>query len=234
MHLAPPALWVVLRWRSASREFQFRDAATALGMEILRRTDGHQSETEVEGLELYARPSFPRAAEERARGIHRGFQVAVDVYQGGRFRAGETSFRVTYAKPLPFDLLVERLGGRGQIAKALGGQDVEIGDSVFDNALRVRSDNPAMTRAFFRSPNLRAAALDAFRTYPALRVTRTSLYLLYEGIPYTGDRIVAVLDALAHLAKAVDTRERRRIASRPPLSPRRRTVPSRPKRRPRR
>jgi hypothetical protein len=205
--------WLVSKLRKLHQRKSFEEAATTLGLDLLADTDAESEQAKPEGLEFYAetffRRAFPAVAERRARGTYRGLRVAIDVVaRPRRFdREAETAFKVYYKEPVPFDLLIERLGGRGQIAIALGGQDVEVGDSLFDESLRVRSDSPEMARVLFQSPERRRAALDAFRAFPSLRATRTALCVIDEGIPHTRDRITAVLDRLVSLASAMGAKE---------------------------
>jgi hypothetical protein len=141
----------------------------------------------------------------RISGTYRGVRVSIstETHSSNSGSHTETVIKAYYAKPLPFDLHLGREGVGARIAKAFGGQDVEVGDAEFDAAVRVKTGDADAARAFLSAPARRRAVLAAVAACPGMRATRSHVSFERQGTIRKADQMAAVLDAIAPLAAAL-------------------------------
>jgi hypothetical protein len=82
----------------------------------------------------------------------------VTASEGSKQHAPKTYFNVTRPGRLPFDMKVWREHVLEKIGKAVGNQDIEVGDEAFDKAFLVRGNDASKARAIL-SPELRATLI---------------------------------------------------------------------------
>lgn len=100
------------------------------------------------GLESFAKGSF---GHPTLSGTYRGFTVGVDieVHGSGKHKTSYTRFKVAYPGRMPKGLNVVKEGLVSKIGKFFGGQDIQVGDPVLDNALLIKGQDPGQVVAFF-------------------------------------------------------------------------------------
>jgi hypothetical protein len=193
--------------RSARARYRadLQAAASALGLRVLEGAEALEAAAGQVRVPASLQRLLARVAGPRIDGTYRGVRVAVytESRSSSKGNHTETVFEAHYVRPLAFDLHMAREGVGAKIAKAFGGGDVEVGDAALDAAFRIRTDNPDLARALFRSPAVRKAALDAVAACPALRASRTHVRFERSGKVRRTDQIAAVLDAIAPLARAM-------------------------------
>jgi hypothetical protein len=210
----------MVRARHARAKERVAQAAGRLGLRVLEGAEAMEQaalDAEADGrpaarVPASLPPFLARAVEmlvgPRLAGTYRGVRVAAfeESRSGSKGNSTSTVLRAWYPTPLPFDLHMAKEGVGARIAKAFGGQDVEIGEPAFDAAVRVRSSDPAAVKAWFGSPTRRQATVAAVAACPGLRASRTSVTFERQGSLRGADEIAAVLDAIAPLAAALGGR----------------------------
>jgi hypothetical protein len=83
--------------------------------------------------------------------------VTLDTYSvpSGDSNTTYTCMKTTDMKPAGFQFMIFRTGLISKIDKALGSQDIEIGDAEFDRQFTIQSNNEARVRALFANLRLR-------------------------------------------------------------------------------
>lgn len=110
--------------------------------------------------------SHPRLA-----GTVDGFEVLVEVKGSGD--NARTRYRVTYPPvAAPFEL--RREGGTQRILRVLGVQDVQLGDSTFDEAFLVKTDAPGELTTFL-TPARRLSLLRLVAAHKSLVASESAL-----------------------------------------------------------
>jgi hypothetical protein len=86
-----------------------------------------------------------------------GRTVTLDTYSvpSGDSNTTYTCMKTAFIKPAGFQFMIFRTGLISKIDKALGSQDIEIGDAEFDRQFTIQSNNEARLRALLASLRLR-------------------------------------------------------------------------------
>jgi hypothetical protein len=94
--------------------------------------------------------------------------VTLDTYvvSSGRTSTTYTRIRAPYVNADGLRFQIYRRGFFSDVAKKLGGQDIEIGDVEFDRDFIIKGNNPAKVQFLFANPNLRAL----IQAQPAIRL----------------------------------------------------------------
>ncbi|MCB9780265.1 MAG: hypothetical protein H6742_16980 [Alphaproteobacteria bacterium] len=142
----------VARHQARKREEAWRGAADRLGLTY------HHGD-------WFSAPSITGAVGDQA--VHVG-QVT---RKHGKSSTTYTVFRAPMDGPIPAGLSITREGFGDALMKMLGGQDIQIGDPVWDPKLRIKGDDPAAIRALLRTPdvNLALAHLVSANSYSRIR-----------------------------------------------------------------
>ena len=90
----------------------------------------------------------------------KGVKLRIEVLRSGRHRNAFTRYRAFFRSPMPADLHVSSEGIFDKVAKALGGQDIQIGIERVDATLRIKGSDEAAVRRLFSNPVIRQALLD--------------------------------------------------------------------------
>jgi hypothetical protein len=102
--------------------------------------------------QLFSRP--------RISGIHNGCSVLVTTFSkgSGKHQTTYTRFRVSYPQSLDMGLRLTKQGLLSGLGKMFGGQDIEVGDQAFDDAIVVKGRDPERVKEFLTlSRRMRAA-----------------------------------------------------------------------------
>lgn len=112
-----------------------------------------------------------------------------------------THYRVSFL-PLGIGLRLSRESGWHGLMKALGGDDIEVGDATFDRRFVVKANSPEGARRYL-TPQ-RISTLNAlYDEHPAFALTNDELRLDVKGMTTDGDEIVATLQALLAAGRAL-------------------------------
>lgn len=120
-----------------------------------------------------------------------------------RGHKGQRHYRHEIAAQIPMDtgdLAVDREGFFDIIGKAFGGQDIQIGDSVFDPAFRVRGSNEHQARAVLTT-SARQALLQAVQAYPTIHIANGAVRISNQGIA-DARQVRGQVQALVSIANA--------------------------------
>ncbi|MCO5167539.1 MAG: hypothetical protein M9894_14425 [Planctomycetes bacterium] len=132
-----------------------------------------------------------------------GVPVAVRT-EGNRDRNRTiTIVQVTLPDRVPADLRLSVEGFGDRLMKALGGQDVQVGDREVDDLLRVRGDDPEAIQACLHRP----AVLDALRAlgthHRSFTVERALARIEEPRFVKDPEDLLPALDRLVALARAL-------------------------------
>jgi hypothetical protein len=202
-------LW---RRRSARRQEFLRGAGQYLGLQCLEGDAAYeqaQREQREEGLPPQPIPEFleslaRKAFGPRLAGKFRGTRVSVfeELHSSSSGSHTESVFKAYFDPPLPFELDLRREGFGAKLAKAVGGQDVAVGDPAFDAAVRIKASPPEQAAAFLKEPRRQTAILQALQAYPGARICRTHVVVSRQGRLKDEELIKTVLAAIVPVAAA--------------------------------
>ena len=112
-----------------------------------------------------------------------------------------TQYRVAFP-PLGIGLRLSRESGWQGFVKALGGEDIEVGDAMFDGRFVVKANSVEGARRYF-TPQ-RISALNAlFDRHPDFAFSNDELKLDVKGMTTDGDEIVATVKDLLVAARTL-------------------------------
>lgn len=138
--------------------------------------------------------SHPRLA-----GTVDGFDVLVEVKGSGD--NARTRYRVTYPPVAPpFEL--RREGGTQRILRLLGVEDVQLGDSTFDEAFVVKTDAAAQLTAFL-TPARRLSLLRLLAAHRSMAATESALEVTTRKVEGKAATIEGTVRRLAATAKHI-------------------------------
>jgi hypothetical protein len=132
----------------------------------------------------------------RVHGTLGGFAVEVDAH-GLKTRRGHdpyTRYRVFYSD-LGLGLWLRRQKGWTKAIASMVGQDLDVGDAVFDKAFLVDGNDEDAVRAFLTSGR-RTTLLYLLVDYPDLTMRDDSLTWLSKGTDESGEAMAAHLQRL--------------------------------------
>lgn len=137
-------------------------------------------------------------------GSYRGATISLqhDVWRGHK---GRRHYRHDLAVRLPVethDLSVTREGLTDMIGKVFGGQDIQVGDTQFDGAFRVRGSSEGLARSVL-TPGVRAALLEGLRQSPQLHLDGGCVRITQAGIARV-EQIQPQLEVLLGVARAFE------------------------------
>lgn len=157
------------------------------------------------GLEALTIPLM--TAGWRLSGALDGVPVEVRTEQRGSGKSKRTAtvIEVTLPDRTPADLRLSVEGFGDRLMKALGGQDVQVGDREVDALLRVRGDDPEAIQTFLHRP----AVLDALRAlathHRSFTVERALARIEEPRFVKDPEEVLPALDRLVALARALAT-----------------------------
>jgi hypothetical protein len=103
----------------------------------------------------YVEGGFGRG--DKVQATHGEWIVTLDTYavSTGQTTIIFTRMRAPYVNPTGFRFTIYRRGFFSDIAKRFGMQDIEIGDSAFDETFIIKGTDESQVRALLASPKLR-------------------------------------------------------------------------------
>jgi hypothetical protein len=196
-----------------------RQLAAALGFKLLEDMEA-VDRTVVPAMRqaaLEAREKMPdflrKLAERPARGFlclagtADGVQVTIylDSRGSGKTSTNYTVIRADYSKPLPFALRIGSEGVFTRLGKALFDlRDVEIGDPVFDRAVRVKTADEAGARAALGKPGARDAVLGLLALSTSAYATNAYAQWEAQGRHFDLGKTRERMAAVAAVARTLD------------------------------
>ncbi|MBX3467344.1 MAG: hypothetical protein KF878_10675 [Planctomycetes bacterium] len=145
------------------------------------------------------------SSDWRLSGDMHGVPVAVRTVRRGQGDSSRTAtiVQVTLPERTPADLRLSVEGFGDRLMKALGGQDVQVGDREVDALLRVRGDDPEAIQTFLHRP----AVLDALRAlgthHRSFTVERALARIEEPRFVKDPEEVMPTLDRLVALARAL-------------------------------
>jgi len=188
------------------------EAASLLGLQFFTgeaAAEQEAREKRTEGVPFMPLPRFMAriigaGGTTRVGGEFDGIRVAVYSETRGSSSGSHTEsvWKAYYANPLPFPLHLSREGAGAKVAKALGGQDITVGDEGFDAAVRLKSSDPEAVRSFFSDRNRMATVLAALSAFPGATACQTHVLFERQGRIRDVEEIRAVLQAIVPVARS--------------------------------
>ncbi len=159
---------------------------------------------------LEAREKMPAFFRKMAERPARGFLCVAGVADGvdvtiflesrgsGKTETKYTVVRADYPKPLPFEMRIGAEGALTRLGKALFDlRDVEIGESEFDRAVRIKTADEEGTRAALGKPGARDAVLGLLALSSSAFATNAYAQWVEQGYRFdtgkTRERVAAVV-----------------------------------------
>jgi hypothetical protein len=110
-----------------------------------------------------------------------------------------------YPEAVPFGFKAGREGALSRLGAAfLGLSDIQVGDRLFDDAVRLRSGNAGVAAALFSDQELRDAAIALIGAFPDAVADQASVRWERVGVRAALMRLPAFLDAAAVFFAALD------------------------------
>jgi hypothetical protein len=110
-----------------------------------------------------------------------------------------TRYRAKYLHPLGLGLVLKRETYFAGIAKALGAQDISVGDPPFDDAVLIKGNSPERVREFL-TPSRRLRIRRAMSSFPGLVIDDNAVVWEAAGVHRTAAEIVSNISRLSQLA----------------------------------
>lgn len=130
-----------------------------------------------------------------------GCQVQVDTAtRGGDSSKKYTRFRVEYPRSLGLGLKLTEQGMLSGVKKLFGEQDIEVGDSWFDQAVVVKGSNAEQVVQFF-SPARRREVIAFFAEFPGAKIGDHEIKWEKAGVVDQPSGILNPLERMADLAQ---------------------------------
>ena len=174
-------------WKSHQRTIQmWRDTAAELGLA-------------VSGGGGMSRPTLT--------GKISGLPVTVDTFvrRSGNSSTTYTRYRVAYPN-VGFELQLKRQGAFTAITKLFGAQDVEVGDSLFDDAFVVKTSDPNRLRDLL-TPSVRTSLLRLLATYGGVVISDDNISFSKTGFERNPDRLKSTIQRLVATARLLASPE---------------------------
>ncbi len=120
--------------------------------------------------------------------------ITLDTYSviSGEYNTIYTRIRIPAHERDSFQFTIFRTGLIGKIDKVLGSQDIEIGDTDFDRAFTIQSNNELRVRALLTNPRIRGLIQRQKSIRLVLR--NNELYFEAQGIIKDAERLKLLFD----------------------------------------
>jgi hypothetical protein len=155
-------------------------------------------------LGLTHKPGTGPFSHHRLKGKLNGYPVHVRTFtkSAGKNRKTYTRFQVMMPS-LGLGLVLSQEGFFSRIASALGSQDIQVGDPIFDPLYQVRGKD-ARDVIHFLTRERREYLVDAIQALPSLRITDTEIHYERRGIERDSDRMVRTVQRMIRVARILE------------------------------
>ncbi|MCA8911415.1 MAG: hypothetical protein KDB82_06905 [Planctomycetes bacterium] len=133
----------------------------------------------------------------------------------GKNRTTYTQYHASVNAPMPRGLGLYKEGLFSKVGKMFGGQDVQVGDRMIDDAFIIKADDLLGTHNLLSLPPVKKALLYCIARHPGLRITERNILVEHTGM--TGDltKITGVFEDLSYLALTFDAGYQQLSGARP-------------------
>ncbi len=214
-------LWVLkgkLRQREG-RHADFRTLANELGLQFnathMGLREGLAEPPEHAALRsaavgragLQALAAMPLSSQSSIEGSFDGVHVSITLQQTNSDGAGAHATLLSAHMPRPPGLTslaicrsyaVDRL-----LTRATGGQDIQLGDTAFDEHVQVRGAPPEAVRTWLASADVRQRVVQYLTDFDTGSIDEHGVHLQLAGAATDSARVRTALQAMAALSKAL-------------------------------
>ena len=157
-------------------------------------------ESAAKTLGLQYSPSAMLKSRNISGDLH-GFHVLIDIYTSGSGDHSQTytRFRVTNPTPLNLGLRLTREGMLTSVAKFFGSQDIQVGDSAFDDSLHIKGNDESSIREFLK-PSRRMRIQRFLRSHSDATIQDDSIHWKHRGTISNSGLLVNRTRAMLRLA----------------------------------
>ena len=157
-------------------------------------------ESAAKTLGLQYSPSAILKSRNISGDLH-GFHVLIDIYTSGSGDHSQsyTRLRVTYPTPLNLGLRLTREGMLTSVAKFFGSQDIQVGDSAFDDSLHIKGNDESSIREFL-NPSRRLRIQRFLRNHSDATIQDDSIHWRHRGTISNSGLLVNKTRAMLRLA----------------------------------
>ena len=113
-------------------------------------------------------------------GERNGHQVTVSTHTNGNNSQTYTKYLMVYRESIPFFLRMTRQSALHKIGQVVGLQDIEVGNSTFDDQVVVRGSQPDAVRRFL-TPKRQEAIETLVMLYPDIVISSESVIIKKTG-----------------------------------------------------
>lgn len=147
------------------------------------------------GLEHDFKPTAFGQRPGPMTGTRDGFHVCVHTFTRGSGKSARsfTSIEVTPASSLDLGLNITPERFLTRVDKALGTQDIQIGDKTFDDTFLIQGNDPNQVRAVL-TPTARQQLLALHKRKPTLKVNDGGTYQEWQGIITNAKRLDVLIN----------------------------------------
>jgi hypothetical protein len=201
--LSVPSFYFVVRWKRSEIAAAER-LAGELGLHFELRAGGVLRG--LEKLPPFIQPLIDLFSPWRISGSCSGFSAWIypELRSSGKSSKTYLIVKIDYPTPLPFDFRAGRETVFTKMGKSLFNlPDVEVGDWVFDDAVRIKASDSAAVAALFADHTLQDAFLSLLDAFPeasadreAARWERPSVRSLFRRVPAALGSLAAFVAAL--------------------------------------
>ncbi|MCA8915004.1 MAG: hypothetical protein KDB90_06295 [Planctomycetes bacterium] len=134
----------------------------------------------------------------------------------GKNRTTYTQYHATINAPMPAGIVLYKEGFFSKVGKVFGGQDVQIGDPVIDNAFIIKAQDLLGVHNLLGLAPVKKALLYVVTRHPGLRVQDRQILIEHTGM--TGDlgKIEGIFADMSYLAQTLDAGYQELAGTRPP------------------
>lgn len=134
-------------------------------------------------------------------GVLHGNHAFVDTFTRGSGKSSTTytRYRIHYPHPLGLGLKITQEGFFTGVSKALGAQDIQIGDAGFDQAALIKGNDPKAVTEFLTLAR-RSRIHRALNSFSRLRIEDEQIYWEHRGVQRSQAKLSESLRKLSLLA----------------------------------
>lgn len=134
-------------------------------------------------------------------GVLHGNHAFVDTFTRGSGKSSTTytRYRIHYPRPLGLGLQITQEGFFTGVSKALGAQDIQVGDAMFDQAALIKGNDPKAVTDFLTQAR-RSRIHRALNSFSRLKIKDDEIYWEHRGVQRSQAKLSEVIRRLSLLA----------------------------------
>lgn len=130
--------------------------------------------------------------------------VMIETVGHGNQKQVYTEVQAPVSGLAPRGLTVYREGLFQKLGKAIGGEDIQVGDAELDKAFIIKGEDPRAVVELFRHPSLKRALLIGQRRHQTLRVDYPRVRIRARGRTTNTDTLESYIRTVVDLAVSID------------------------------